>query len=126
MSPLFALFGCVGEAGLIFALVILLQLSKKLGEVTKMKPVYRGYYVAMLMLFLAFALRAIHASVGMSLGTSGAGAASPASPAVDNSRLGSSVSAGSATTGSDRRNISVSIVIRISSETNGMPRRLPV
>ena len=34
--------GCLGEASLIGALVILLRLSAKLGEVTKMKPYYRA------------------------------------------------------------------------------------
>jgi len=62
---LMGLAGCVGEAGIIYALVILLRLSQKLGDVTKAKPYYRGYYVAMGVLVLALVMRllaAIHAT----------------------------------------------------------------
>ena len=63
MTTFFALIGCLGEAALIYAVVILLQLSKKLGEVTKMKRYYRGYYASAALLFLALIVRILNASL---------------------------------------------------------------
>ena len=57
MSVLLALAGCVGEAGLICANVILLRLSRKLGVVTKSKPYYRGYYISIIVLSAALLAR---------------------------------------------------------------------
>jgi hypothetical protein len=63
MTTFVAFLGCLGEAALIYAVVILLQLSKKLGEVTKMKPYYRGYHVSAALIFLALIIRVLNASL---------------------------------------------------------------
>jgi len=63
MTTFFAIAGCLGEAALIYAMLILLQLSKKLGDVTKMKPFYRGYYVSAVLLVLALIIRILNASL---------------------------------------------------------------
>jgi len=55
--------GCLGEASLVGALVIFLQLSARLGEVTKMKPYYRGYYVAVGFVGVALLTRLLAASL---------------------------------------------------------------
>ena len=57
-----ALGGCLGEAALIHAILILFQLSKKLGEVTKMRPFYRAYYVSIVFLTMALVARIVNAS----------------------------------------------------------------
>jgi len=54
--------GCLGEAALIWALIILLRLSQKLGDVMKMKPYYRGYYLAIGLVSLALGMRLLAAS----------------------------------------------------------------
>lgn len=55
--------GCLGEASLLGALVIFLRLSAKLGEVTKMKPYYLGYYVAIGFVSVALLTRLLAASL---------------------------------------------------------------
>ena len=62
MIIFFALVGCLGEAALIHAILILLQLSKKLGDVTKMRPFYRAYYVSIVLLAMALVIRIVNAS----------------------------------------------------------------
>ncbi|MGQ9515763.1 MAG: hypothetical protein ACUVWB_01475 [Anaerolineae bacterium] len=63
MTVIFALLGCLGEVSLLYGVTILLRLSKKLGEVTKMRPYYRGYYVAIVCLVISSAVRFIQASL---------------------------------------------------------------
>ena len=63
MTTFFAIAGCLGEAALIYAMLILLQLSKKLGDVTKMKPYYRGYAVSAILLLVALIIRILNASL---------------------------------------------------------------
>jgi len=62
MILFFALLSCLGEAALIHAMLILLQLSKKLGEVTRMKPLYRGYYVSIVLLGVTLVIRILNVS----------------------------------------------------------------
>jgi len=56
-----ALAGCLGELAIIAVLVILLQLSYKLGDVAKMPRYYRGYYVAIVLVCVALAMRLVAA-----------------------------------------------------------------
>lgn len=58
-----AILGSVGLASLIYAFLILAQLGRKLGAVTKMPPYYRVYYVAVSFLGLALLMRLVRASV---------------------------------------------------------------
>ncbi len=58
-----AILGSVGLAAMIYALLILAQFGRKLGAVTKMRPVYRGYYAAVALVGLAFIIRLVQASV---------------------------------------------------------------
>ena len=63
MTVIFALLGCLGEVSLLYGVSILLRLSKKLGEVTKMRPYYRGFYVSILCLVISSAVRFVQASL---------------------------------------------------------------
>lgn len=63
MSVVAAILGSVGLASLIYALVVLAHFGRKLGAVTKMRPFYYGYYVAIGFLCLALIVRFIAASV---------------------------------------------------------------
>jgi chromate transport protein ChrA len=58
-----AIVGTVGLISLIYVLLTLAQLGKKLGAVTKMRSTYRGYYVAVALVSLALVLRLVRASV---------------------------------------------------------------
>jgi hypothetical protein len=58
-----AILGTLGLISLIYALLILAQLGKKLGAVTKMRSTYRGYYVAVCLVGLALVLRLLRTSV---------------------------------------------------------------
>jgi hypothetical protein len=60
---IFALAGCLGETAVIGALVILLRLSAKLGDVQKWKPYYLGYYPAIALVGVALAARLLAASL---------------------------------------------------------------
>lgn len=63
MTVIFALLGCLGEVSLLYGVTILLRLSKKLGEVTKMQPYYRGFYGSILCLVISFVVRFVQASL---------------------------------------------------------------
>lgn len=63
MTVLISLLGCLGEAALIYVMIIFLRLSKKLGEVTKMPPLYRGFYLAIFFLFVSAVTRFLSASL---------------------------------------------------------------
>ena len=65
MTIVGAILGSLGLFSLLYALVILAQFSKKLGAVTKMRPLYRGYYVAACLVGLALVVRFIRTSVFM-------------------------------------------------------------
>jgi hypothetical protein len=58
-----AVLGSLGLASLIYALVILAQFGRKLGAVTKMKPYYKGYYIAASFVSVALVVRFVRASV---------------------------------------------------------------
>jgi len=49
--------GVIGLIGVICLLLIFANLSKRLGAVTKMKPYYRGFYVAIALVILAALMR---------------------------------------------------------------------
>ncbi len=63
MEVFSGLIGMVGLAGVLYALVLLNQLSRKLGAVTKMAPYYRGYYVAAGLVGVAALARLLATSV---------------------------------------------------------------
>lgn len=50
MNALRVLFGVAGLCAVIFLLYIFATLSRRLGAVTKMKPYYRGFYIAMILI----------------------------------------------------------------------------
>jgi hypothetical protein len=58
-----ATLGAMGLISVLYALVILAQFGRKLGAVTKMRPFYRGYYIAAGCVGLALVMRFIRASV---------------------------------------------------------------
>lgn len=58
-----AILGTCGLLSLMYALLILAQLGKKLGAVTKMRATYRGYYAAVALIGLSLVLRLVRASV---------------------------------------------------------------
>ena len=58
-----AILGTAGLISLIYALLILAQLGKKLGAVTKMRSTYRGYYAAVVLVGLSLVVRLVRASV---------------------------------------------------------------
>jgi len=58
-----AVLGSLGLASLGYALLILAQFGRKLGAVTKMKPFYKGYYVAASLVCVALVIRFVRASV---------------------------------------------------------------
>ncbi len=63
MNIVTAILGSIGLAAILFALAILAQFGRKLGAVTKMQPLYRGYYLAIGCVGLALVIRLIRASV---------------------------------------------------------------
>ena len=63
MDIIGAILGSVGLASLVYALFILAQFGRKLGAVTKMKPYYKGYYVAGSLVSVALVVRFVRASV---------------------------------------------------------------
>jgi hypothetical protein len=63
MTIVGALFGSVGLISLLYALIILAQFGRKLGAVTKMRPLYKGYYVAVVLIGIALIARFIRTSV---------------------------------------------------------------
>jgi hypothetical protein len=63
MEVILAILGSIGLASVICTLVILARFGHKLGAVTKMRPLYYGYYVAIACLCLALLVHLIRASV---------------------------------------------------------------
>jgi len=63
MEVVTAILGSIGLGSVIVTLVILARFGRKLGAVTKMRPLYYGYYVAIGCLSLALLARLIRASV---------------------------------------------------------------
>jgi hypothetical protein len=58
-----AIVGSMGLISILYALIILAQFGRKLGAVTKMRPLYQGYYIAVLLIGVALIMRFIRASV---------------------------------------------------------------
>ena len=63
MTIVAAIIGTVGLAAIVYTLFVLSQFSRKLGAVTKMRPLYRGYYAAVGCVGLALVMRFLRASV---------------------------------------------------------------
>ena len=63
MDIIGAILGSVGLASLVYALLVLAPFGRKLGAVTKMKPYYRGYYIAASLVSVALVIRIVRASV---------------------------------------------------------------
>jgi len=63
MAVVGAVLGSLALFSLLYALVILAQFGSKLGAVTKMRPCYRGYYVAAGLVGLALVGRFVRGSV---------------------------------------------------------------
>jgi hypothetical protein len=58
--------GTFGSLSVIFLFYILARLSEKLGSVTKMSPLYRGYYIAQIFVGIAFMAQLLQASFRLS------------------------------------------------------------
>lgn len=54
---LWALLGTAGLAGVLYAMMILMELSKRLGQVTRARPYYRLFHVASALTALAIGSR---------------------------------------------------------------------
>jgi len=65
VSLVLALAGCMGEAAIIYTVLILARLSQKLGAVTKMPPYYRGFYASIAFLCLSLASRLVRISTAL-------------------------------------------------------------
>ena len=63
MEVITAILGSIGLGSIILVLVILARFGHKLGAVTRMRPLYYGYYVAIACLCLALLVHLIRASV---------------------------------------------------------------
>lgn len=63
MTTLLALAGSLGTAGLVYMLVILGRLSKRIGAVIKMPPLYRWQFVASGLVTFATAVSIIRVAV---------------------------------------------------------------
>lgn len=63
MEIIGAILGSLGLASLVYALFTLAQFGRKLGAVTKMRPFYKGYYVAASLVSVALVTRFVRASV---------------------------------------------------------------
>lgn len=68
MSALTTPLGFIGLLSVMYMLFILADLSRRFGSVTKMKPYYRGFYVAMGLVALAIIARVIQSSLQLSSG----------------------------------------------------------
>ncbi len=58
--------GIIGLLAVFFSLFILANISRRLGEVTTMKPYYRGFYVAMGILLIPLMVRIVRSNVVLS------------------------------------------------------------
>jgi hypothetical protein len=66
VSVLVTPLGVIGLLGVMYLLYIFANLSQRLGAVTKMKPYYRGFYVAMAFLTLSILARVVSSSLALS------------------------------------------------------------
>ncbi len=58
MSNLLALLALIGPASMIVALLVMAQLSQRLGAVTKRPPIYRWFYASIALLIIGILGRA--------------------------------------------------------------------
>jgi hypothetical protein len=63
MTIVGAIVASVGLVAVIYALAILARFGQKLGAVTKMRPLYKGYYVAIALVGVELIVRFLRASV---------------------------------------------------------------
>ena len=66
MNVLVTPLGVVGLIAIMYLLYIFANLSRRLGAVTKMKPYYRGYYVALAFLSVSLVARIVLSSLALS------------------------------------------------------------
>ena len=66
MNVLVTPLGVVGLISIMYLLYIFANLSRRLGAVTKMRPYYRSYYVALAFLSVSFVARVVLSSVALS------------------------------------------------------------
>jgi chromate transport protein ChrA len=66
MTVLTTPLSIIGLLAVFFMLFMLANLSRRLGAVTKMKPYYRGFYVAMAILVVPFIARVMRSSMALS------------------------------------------------------------
>ncbi len=50
----------VGQLGIIFALIVLARLSRRLGQMTHAKPRYRGFYLSSALLLIGVSARLVN------------------------------------------------------------------
>jgi hypothetical protein len=63
MTIIGAIVGSMGLIAVLYALIILAQFGRKLGAVTKMRPLYKGYYIAVLLIGVSLIMRFVRTSV---------------------------------------------------------------
>jgi hypothetical protein len=68
MTLVWGLIGTAGLAGVLYAVVILMELSKRLGEVTRARPAYRLFHIAGALIALAIGARALWSLSGIAPG----------------------------------------------------------
>lgn len=66
VAPLVTPLGVIGLIAVLYMLYILANLSQRLGAVTKLKPYYRGFYVAMALLAISLLARVSLGSMALS------------------------------------------------------------
>jgi hypothetical protein len=66
MNVITTVLGSTGLFSAIYLLYIMAQLSKKIGEVTKMPDYYRGFYISQLLVVIALVSYFLRASVRLS------------------------------------------------------------
>jgi hypothetical protein len=63
MTLVGAIVAALGLVAVIYALAILARFGQKLGAVTKMRPLYKGYYASIALLGVALIVRFLRTSV---------------------------------------------------------------
>lgn len=59
MNSILAFLGLLGPASIVIALVVIAQLSQRLGAVTKRPPIYRWFYVSVVLVALSVVERLV-------------------------------------------------------------------
>jgi len=50
----------IGQLGICFALIVMARLSRRLGQMTRAQPYYRGFYVAAILILVSIAARLLN------------------------------------------------------------------